>query len=68
LISNIASLYIDKKQKHGSAFQLTFNENKSIQLQNQHSNRQVFSPQKMSEYYAKNIGAAVSITYRRSFL
>lgn len=58
--------YIDKKQKHGLAFQLTFNENKSIPIKSAF-NRQVFYTAEDERVLRKNIGTAVRYTYRRSF-
>lgn len=58
--------YIDKKQKHGLAFQVTFNENKSIPIKSAF-NRQVFYAAEDERVLRKNIGGAVRYTYRRSF-
>jgi outer membrane protein assembly factor BamA len=58
--------YIDKNQKHGLAFKVTFNENKSIPLKSAF-NRQVFYTAEDERILRKDIGAAVRYTYRRSF-
>jgi hypothetical protein len=58
--------YIDKNQKHGLAFQLNFNENKTIPIKSEF-NRQVFFTAEDERVLRKNIGAAVRYTYRRSF-
>jgi outer membrane protein assembly factor BamA len=58
--------YIDKNQKHGLAFQVTFNENKSIPIKSAF-NRQVFYAAEDERILRKDIGAAVRYTYRRSF-
>jgi hypothetical protein len=58
--------YIDKKQKHGLAFQVNFNENKTIPIKSEF-NRQVFYSAEDERILRKNFGAAVRYTYRRSF-
>jgi len=58
--------YIDKKQKHGLAFQVNFNENKTIPIKSEF-NRQVFYTSEDEKILRKNFGAAVRYTYRRSF-
>jgi outer membrane protein assembly factor BamA len=58
--------YIDKHQKHGLAFQVNFNENKTIPVRSAY-NRQVFYASEDERVLRTNIGAAIRYTFRRSF-
>ncbi|REG81900.1 hypothetical protein [Algoriphagus antarcticus] len=58
--------YIDKKQKHGLAAQLTLNENKTIPIRSAY-NKQVFYSKENEEIIRKNFAAALRYTFRRSY-
>ncbi|GMQ32516.1 BamA/TamA family outer membrane protein [Algoriphagus taiwanensis] len=58
--------YIDKKQKHGLAFQLTYADQKTIPIKSEF-NRQVFYTNEMEEVLRKNFSTALRYTYRRTF-
>ncbi len=58
--------YIDKKQKHGLAIQLTFSENKTVPIKSEF-NRQVFFQNENEDILRRNFATALRYTYRRSF-
>ncbi|MDF2158160.1 BamA/TamA family outer membrane protein [Algoriphagus sp. CAU 1675] len=58
--------YIDKKQKHGLAAQVTFYENKTIPLKSEF-NRQVFYTNENEEVLRRNMSLALRYTFRRTF-
>ena len=58
--------YIDKKQKHGLAAQLTFKENKTIPIKSEY-NKQVFYTDENEDIIKKSFLAALRYTYRRSY-
>ena len=58
--------YIDKKQKHGLAAQLTYKENKTIPIKSEY-NKQVFYSNEQEDIIRKNFAAALRYTYRRSY-
>jgi outer membrane protein assembly factor BamA len=58
--------YIDKKQKHGIAAQVTFFEQKTIPLRSS-NNKQVFFSNEQEDVLRKNFGLALRYTYRRTF-
>lgn len=58
--------YIDKKQKHGLAMQVTYFEQKNIPLKSS-NNKQVFYTNETEDVLRRNIGLAMRYTYRRTF-
>lgn len=58
--------YIDKKQKHGLAVQLTYSDQKTIHLKTE-DNRQVFYKNETEDVLRKNFNAALRYTHRRTF-
>lgn len=58
--------YIDKKQKHGLAAQLSYKENKTIPIKSEY-NKQVFYTNENEKIIRKNFAAALRYTYRRSY-
>ncbi|SDD10933.1 hypothetical protein SAMN04488104_101525 [Algoriphagus faecimaris] len=58
--------YIDKKQKHGLAAQLTFFDQKTIPIRSV-NNRQVFYFNETEDVLRKNFSAALRYTFRRTF-
>ncbi|MDR7132285.1 outer membrane protein assembly factor BamA [Algoriphagus sp. 4150] len=58
--------YIDKKQKHGLAVQLTYRENKTIPIRSEF-NKQVFFTNEKEDIIRKNFAGALRYTYRRSY-
>ncbi len=58
--------YIDKKQKHGLAIQLTYADQKTIPIKSEY-NRQVFYTNETESVLRKNFSAALRYSYRRSF-
>ncbi|WP_255502169.1 BamA/TamA family outer membrane protein [Algoriphagus sp. AK58] len=58
--------YIDKNQKHGLSFQLTYADQKTIPIKSEF-NRQVFYTNEREEVLRKNFATAIRYTYRRTF-
>ncbi|WP_245753015.1 BamA/TamA family outer membrane protein [Algoriphagus hitonicola] len=58
--------YIDKKQKHGLAAQVTFFDQKTIPIRSA-NNRQVFYSNETEDVLRKNLAAALRYTFRRTF-
>lgn len=58
--------YIDKKQKHGLAFQLTYSDQKTIALKSE-QNRQTFYANPTEDVLRKNLASAIRYTFRRTF-
>lgn len=58
--------YIDRKQKHGLAVQLTYSDQKTIALRSA-NNRQVFYTNPEEDVLRKNFSAALRYTFRRTF-
>jgi len=58
--------YIDKKQKHGLAVQVTYSDQKTIHLKTE-DNRQVFYTNETEDVLRKNFNFALRYTYRRTF-
>lgn len=58
--------YIDKKQKHGLAGQISFSENKTVPIRSAY-NKQVFYTNENEDVIRKSFSAALRYTYRRSF-
>lgn len=58
--------YIDKKQKHGLAAQISFSENKTIPIKSEF-NKQVFFSDVNENVIKRTFAAAIRYSYRRSF-
>jgi outer membrane protein assembly factor BamA len=58
--------YIDKKQKHGLAVQVTYADQKTIPIKSE-NNRQVFYTNETEDVLRKNFNAALRYTHRRTF-
>lgn len=58
--------YIDKKQKHGLAIQLTYADQKTIPIKSE-DNRQVFYANETEDVLRKNFSTALRYTHRRTF-
>ncbi len=58
--------YIDKKQNHGLAIQLTYSEQKTLPIKSEY-NRQVFYTSETEEVLRKNFSTALRYTHRRTF-
>ena len=58
--------YIDKKQKHGFAVQLTYADQKTIPIKSE-NNRQVFYTSETEAVLRKNFSTALRYTHRRTF-
>lgn len=58
--------YIDRKQKHGLAFQVTYADQKTIPIKSEF-NRQVFYTNEREEVLRKSFISAIRYTYRKTF-
>jgi outer membrane protein assembly factor BamA len=58
--------YIDKKQKHGMAFQMSYADQRTIPI-NSENNRQVFYTNEQEDVLRKNFSTALRYTHRRTF-
>lgn len=58
--------YIDRKQKHGLSFQLTYGDQRTIPLKSRF-NRQVFYTNEQEEILRENLSSALRYTFRRTF-
>lgn len=58
--------YIDKKQNHGLAIQLTYADQKTIPIKSE-NNKQVFYTNEGEDVLRKNFSTALRYTYRRTF-
>ena len=58
--------YIDKKQNHGLAIQLTYADQKTIAIKSE-DNKQVFYTNQGEDVLRKNFSTALRYTYRRTF-
>lgn len=58
--------FIDKKQKHGLAFQFTLFDQKTLAIKSE-NNRQVFYTSDAEEVLRKNMSAGIRYSYRRTF-
>ncbi|PZV87413.1 surface antigen-like variable number repeat protein [Algoriphagus aquaeductus] len=58
--------YIDRKQKHGLSFQLTYSDQKTIPIKSEF-NRQVFFTNEREDVLRKNFVSAIRYTFRRTF-
>lgn len=58
--------YIDKKQNHGLAIQLTYLDQKTIAIKSE-DNKQVFFTNEGEDVLRKNFSTALRYTYRRTF-
>ena len=58
--------YIDRKQKHGLSFQLSYRDQKTVPIASRF-NRQIFYTSALEEVLRKNFATALRYTYRRTF-
>lgn len=58
--------YIDRKQKHGLSFQLTYADQRTIPIMSRF-NRQVFFTNENEDVLRKNFSSALRYTFRRTF-
>jgi outer membrane protein assembly factor BamA len=58
--------YIDKNQKHGLAFQMTYADQKTIPIRSE-LNKQVFFKNETESILRRNFSTAIRYTYRRTF-
>ncbi len=58
--------FIDKKQKHGLAFQFTLFDQKTLAIKSE-NNRQVFYTSDAEDVLRKNMSTAIRYSYRRTF-
>lgn len=58
--------YIDKKQKQGLAFQITYADQRTIPIRSS-NNKQVFFANENEDVLRKNFSSALRYTYRRTF-
>lgn len=58
--------FIDKKQKHGLAFQLTYFDQKTLAIKSE-QNRQVFFRSENEEVLRENFATAIRYSFRRTF-
>lgn len=58
--------YIDRKQKHGLSFQLSYRDQKTVPIASRF-NRQIFYTSALEEVIRKNFATALRYTFRRTF-
>ena len=58
--------YIDRQQKHGLSFQLSYRDQKTVPIASK-NNRQLFYTSPLEEVLRKNFGTALRYSFRRTF-